>query len=54
MDSELYDYSPITERDPVSWPGGARIAFYAGLNVEHFLPGQPSTSFYEGTAALVR
>jgi allantoinase len=53
MDSELYDYSPITERDPVSWPGGARVAFYAGLNVEHFLPGRPSTSFYEGTAALV-
>jgi allantoinase len=53
MDSELYDYSPITERAPISWPGGARVAFYVGLNVEHFLLGQPSTSFYEGTAALV-
>jgi peptidoglycan/xylan/chitin deacetylase (PgdA/CDA1 family) len=53
MDSELYDYSPITERDPISWPGGARVAFYVGLNVEHFLPGRPSTSFYDGTAALV-
>jgi len=43
----------LTERDSLSWPGGARLAFYVGLNVEHFLPGQPSTSFYEGTAALV-
>ena len=53
MDNKLYDYSPITDRDPIRWPGGARVAFYAGLNVEHFLPGRPSTSFYEGTAALV-
>jgi allantoinase len=53
MDNELYDYSPIIERDPIRWPEGARVAFYVGLNVEHFLFGRPSTSFYEGTAALV-
>jgi allantoinase len=53
MDSELYSFSPITERGPIRWPGGARVAFYVGLNVEHFLPGRPSTSFYEGTASLV-
>jgi peptidoglycan/xylan/chitin deacetylase (PgdA/CDA1 family) len=53
MDNELYDYSPISERDPIHWPDGARVAFYVGLNVEHFLLGSPSTSFYDGTAALV-
>jgi peptidoglycan/xylan/chitin deacetylase (PgdA/CDA1 family) len=53
MDNELYDYSPIIERDPVRWPGGARVAFYVGLNIEHFLLGRPSTSFYDQTAALV-
>ena len=53
MDNELYDYSPIIERDPIHWPDGARVAFYVGLNVEHFLLGRPSTSFYDATAALV-
>jgi peptidoglycan/xylan/chitin deacetylase (PgdA/CDA1 family) len=50
---ELYDYSPITERPPIQWPGGARVAVYIGLNVEHFLMGRPSTSIWEGTADLV-
>jgi hypothetical protein len=30
MDNELYDYSPISERDPIHWPDGARVAFYVG------------------------
>lgn len=52
MDNELYAYSPITEREPFSWPGGARVAFYVGLNIEHFQLGIPSTSLNETTAAL--
>src|SRR5438067_13549719 len=48
-----YDYSPITERPPIHWPGGARVAVYIGLNVEHFLLGRPSTSIWPGTADLV-
>ncbi|WP_433180233.1 polysaccharide deacetylase family protein [Actinoallomurus sp. CA-150999] len=51
--NELYDYSPITERSPISWPGGARVAVYVGLNVEHFLVDRPSTSIWPGTAELV-
>ncbi|GIL25101.1 polysaccharide deacetylase family protein [Actinocatenispora comari] len=47
-----YDYSPITERPTIRWPGGARVAFYLGLNVEHFLLGRPSTSIWPGTAEL--
>jgi peptidoglycan/xylan/chitin deacetylase (PgdA/CDA1 family) len=47
-----FDYSPITERPPITWPGGARVAVYVGLNVEHFLLDQPSTSIWAGTAEL--
>jgi allantoinase len=48
-----FDYSPITERPPVTWPGGARVAVYIGLNVEHFLIDRPSTSIWPGTADLI-
>ena len=53
MDNRLYDYSPITERPNIVWPGGARVAFYIGLNVEHFEVDKPSTSIWEGTSSLV-
>jgi allantoinase len=52
MDNTLYDYSPIADRPRISWPSGARVAFYVGLNVEHFELGKPSTSIWEGTAHL--
>jgi allantoinase len=52
MDNSLYDYSPIVERPKLSWPNGARVAFYIGLNVEYFHLGKPSTSIYEGTSGL--
>lgn len=52
MKNQLYDYSPISERPKLSWPNGARVAFYIGLNVEHFHLGKPSTSIYEGTSGL--
>ena len=47
-----FAYSPITERQPTRWPGGARVAVYIGLNVEHFLVDRPSTSIWPGTAEL--
>lgn len=52
-ENELYDYSPIVDREPITWPGGARVAFYIGLNVEHFHLGKPSTSINAATASLV-
>ncbi|MFE4491272.1 polysaccharide deacetylase family protein [Streptomyces niveus] len=52
MDNQLFDYSPIVERPPVRWPNGARIAFYVGLNVEHYQVDRPSTSIFAGTAGL--
>ncbi|MDA2810258.1 polysaccharide deacetylase family protein [Nocardiopsis sp. RSe5-2] len=53
MDQQLFDYSPITEREPLQWPGGARVAFYVGLNIEHYPVDAPSTSTFPGTAHLV-
>ena len=52
MTNTLYDYSPIIDRTQIAWPNGARVAFYVGLNVEHFELGKPSTSIWEGTAHL--
>jgi allantoinase len=52
-ENRLFGYSPITDRAPVTWPGGARVAAYVGLNVEHFLIDRPSTSIWPGTADLV-
>ncbi|MEV0788733.1 polysaccharide deacetylase family protein [Kribbella sp. NPDC050459] len=42
----LYDYSPLPSRPRLTWPDGKRVAFYVGLNIEHFLPGKPSTSIW--------
>jgi peptidoglycan/xylan/chitin deacetylase (PgdA/CDA1 family) len=53
MDNQLYTYSPIIDREPLRWPGDARVAFYVGLNVEHFEVNRPSTSIWEGTSSLV-
>jgi allantoinase len=52
-DIDLFEYSPITERQPIEWPGGARVAFYIGLNVEHFHVDAPSTSLVDLTTELV-
>ncbi|MBU3063936.1 polysaccharide deacetylase family protein [Nocardia sp. NEAU-G5] len=51
-DTTLFDYSPITDRAPIHWPGGKRVAFYVGLNIEHFYVDLPGTAIYEGTTAL--
>lgn len=52
MPAPPYHYSPIVDRDPIAWPGAARVAVYIGLNVEHFLFDQPSTSIWPATAHL--
>lgn len=52
MDNALYGYSPITERPSFCWPNGARLAFYVGVNVEHYEVDKPSTSIFGGTAHL--
>ncbi|AKV01533.1 Uricase (urate oxidase) [Labilithrix luteola] len=52
MDNELYSYSPIVQRPKLTWPNGARVAFYVGVNVEHYEVDKPATSIFAGTAHL--
>jgi allantoinase len=52
MDNQLYDYSPIVDRPRLDLPDGARVAFWIGLNIEHYQVDKPSTSIFGGTAAL--
>jgi allantoinase len=52
MDNQLYDYSPIVSRPKLTWPNDARVAFYVGLNIEHYQVDKPSTSIFGGTAML--
>ncbi len=35
-----YDYSGWPGRTPYAWPGGARLAVYLGVNLEHFAFGE--------------
>lgn len=39
-DHGRYAYSPISKRPDYSWPNGARLAVYIGLNLEHFAFGE--------------
>ncbi|MGW0802585.1 polysaccharide deacetylase family protein [Nonomuraea sp. NPDC002799] len=41
MTQPLYPYSPIVSRPPLSFPDGKRLAFYVGLNIEHFRTDVP-------------
>jgi allantoinase len=52
MDNALYNYSPIVNRPKLTWPKGQRLAFYVGLNIEHYEVDKPSTSIFSGTAQL--
>jgi peptidoglycan/xylan/chitin deacetylase (PgdA/CDA1 family) len=53
VDQSLYPYWPIVDRPPLRWPGGARVAFYLGVNIEHYALDRPSTSISPATVGLV-
>ena len=53
MKNELYDYWPISTRPPVRWPDGKRVAFWLGVNIEHYVLGTPSLSLAANTAQFV-
>ena len=53
MEHRRYDYSAITDREPLRFPNGARIAVWVVPNIEHFRFDQPSTSIAPFTANLV-
>jgi hypothetical protein len=35
-DHDRYDFYPIDERPPYAWPEGKSLAFYIGVNIEHY------------------
>ena len=35
-DPGLYDYSPLIDRPKITWPGGARVAFWVAPNIEFY------------------
>jgi len=53
VENQLYDYSPIVRRPPLEWPNGARLAVWAGINVEHYELDKPAISIGPATAGLV-
>jgi peptidoglycan/xylan/chitin deacetylase (PgdA/CDA1 family) len=53
MDHGFFDYSPIVSRPHVPLPDGKRLAFWVGLNVEHYQYGQQALSLAPFTAQLV-
>jgi allantoinase len=53
MDHPFYAYSPIVDRPRLELPDGKRLAFYVGLNIEHYAFGAPAMSLAPFTAELV-
>lgn len=53
--SPRYPYQPITERKPMPFPNGARLAVLVYVNLEHvpFLSHAPGHAIYPGTTHLV-
>jgi hypothetical protein len=56
MTTVPFVYSPITERPPLTRPGGARLAVYVGLNIEYFHPrtadrGETTTGWAGGATS---
>jgi hypothetical protein len=37
-------YAAIVDRPPLAWPGGARVAVWPMLAIEHFVWGKPGTA----------
>jgi peptidoglycan/xylan/chitin deacetylase (PgdA/CDA1 family) len=46
LDNTRFDYSPIVRRPPLRWPNNARVAFWVGINIEHFKIDRPGTAMH--------
>ncbi|MEQ8398882.1 polysaccharide deacetylase family protein [Thalassobaculum sp.] len=44
MDHDLYPFSALPSRPPLSWPGGARVAFAVVLHLEHWELDPPAAA----------
>ncbi|MGW7824082.1 polysaccharide deacetylase family protein [Streptomyces puniciscabiei] len=49
----LFAHTSSFRRPPLTLPGGARVAVWIGLNIEHFVFGRPALSLAPFTAELV-
>jgi peptidoglycan/xylan/chitin deacetylase (PgdA/CDA1 family) len=47
MDHDLYPYSPMPDRPPLRWPGGARVAFAPALYLEHWELEAPDGALHD-------
>lgn len=45
MDHERYDWSQLSERKPVSWPGGAKLALWINISLQYFPLDQKGVPF---------
>jgi allantoinase len=52
VENQLYDHSPMIHRPRLELPDGKRLAFWIGLNIEHYELDKPSTSIFGATATL--
>ena len=48
-----FDYRPLPRRPRIAWPGGARVAVWVALNVEHYPIDRPGLSIVPVTAGIV-
>lgn len=45
MDHDYYDWSMLTDRKPVSWPDGARVALWVNVGLQYFPLNQEGKPF---------
>jgi len=45
MDHDIYDWSILQQREPVKWPGGAKVALWISMSLEYFPLDQPKEPF---------
>ena len=53
MDNPFYDFSPTPRRPRLELPNGARVAFWAAINIEYYPFGRPGISISPPTASMV-
>ena len=49
MDNDLYDWSPISSRPPLQWPGSAQVALCVVVNLEHYEWDPPPDAYMPPT-----
>jgi allantoinase len=53
MSGPPFEFSPLPRRPRLEWPGGARVAVWLGVNVEHYPIDKPAIGIVPATVGLV-